>query len=155
MTGGDENLNTAPPFHNLRNCSLEDKFISPKMKITNLINNKKFENLLRENAFDNLFEPNAMSACQYHEANWFTLQNRNGDDFLDIFAMNIRSLPKHAGELVGFFNLMTTKLDVVVLTGIGTKNISLVENLLPGYKFYYITPDKNKCGGVGIYMRRQ
>ena len=135
------------------NCSLEDEFVSPKRKITNLINNKKFENLLRENAFDNLFEPNAISSCQYQEANEFTLRNRNGDDFLNIFSMNIRSLPKHGGGLVCFFNLMTTKFDVVVLTEIGAKNITLVENLLPGYKFYYIIPDKNKCGGVGIYMR--
>ena len=135
------------------NCSLEDEFISSKRKITNLINNKKFENLLRENAFDNLFEPNAISSCQFQEANEFTLRNRNGDDFLNIFSMNIRSLPKHGGELVCFFNLMTTKFDVVVLTEVRAKNITLVENLLPGYKFYYIIPDKNKCGGVGIYMR--
>ena len=67
--------------------------------------------------------------------------------------MNIRSLPKHGGELVCFFNLMTTKFDVVVLTEIGAKNITLGENLLPGYKFYYIIPDKNKWGGVEIYMR--
>ena len=55
--------------------------------------------------------------------------------------MNIRSLPKHGGELVFFFNLMTTKFDVV-LTEFGGKNITLVENLLPGYKFYYIIPEK-------------
>ena len=80
------------------NCSLEDEFNSPKRKTTNLINNKKFENLLRENACDNLFEPNAISSCQYQEANGFTLRNRNGDDFLNIFLMNIRSLAKHGGE---------------------------------------------------------
>ena len=58
---------------------------------------------------------------------------------------------------------MTTKFDVVVLTEFGGKNITLVENLLPGYKLYYIIPEKtkkqkqkqkkNKCGGVGIYRR--
>ena len=134
-------------------CSLEDEFISPKRKITNLINNKKFGNLLRENTFDNLFEPKAISSCQYQEANEFTLRNRNGDDFLNIFSMNIRSLPKHGGELLCFLNLMTTKFDVVVLTEIGAKNFTSVGNLLPGFKFYSIIPDKNKCGGVGIYMR--
>ena len=102
MTGDDENLNIELPFRNLMNCSLQDEFISPKRKISNLINNK-FENLLRENALDNLFEPNAMSSCQYQEANEFTLQNRNGDDFLNIFSMNIRSLPKHGDEWVCFF----------------------------------------------------
>ena len=48
---------------------------------------------------------------------------------------------------------MTTKFDAVVLTEIGAKNITLVENLVPGYKFYYIVTDKNKCGGVGIYIK--
>ena len=29
--------------------------------------------------------------------------------------------------------------------------MSVVENLLPNYNFQYVLPEKNKCGGVGIY----
>ena len=38
-----------------------------------------------------------------------------------------------------------------MLTEIGSKNISVVEKLIPNYNFHYILPAKNKCGGVGIY----
>ena len=50
-----------------------------------------------------------------------------------------------------FLKSLKTKFDAIVLTEIGSKNISVVEKLIPNYNFHYIFPAKNKCGGVGIY----
>ena len=33
---------------------------------------------------------------------------------------------------------------------IGSKNISVVEKLIPNYNFHYMLLAKNQCGGVGI-----
>ena len=77
--------------------------------------------------------------------------NRNGDGFLNIFSMNIRSLPKHGGELVNFISSMETKFEVIILTEIGARNLSVVLNLFPAYTFHNVRPQNNNYGGVGIY----
>ena len=59
------------------------------------------------------------------------------------FSLNIRSLPKHGGELLYFLKSLKTKFDAIVLTEIGSKNISVVEKLIPNYNFHYILPAKN------------
>ena len=66
--------------------------------------------------------------------------------------MNIRSLPKHKGELVAYLSNLPL-FDILVLTEIGARNIDLTANLLTGYDFLYVLPDKNTHGGVGIYWR--
>ena len=62
--------------------------------------------------------------------------------FKCIFSFNIRSLPKHGGELLYFFKSLKTQFDAIVLTEIGSKNISPVEKLTPNYNFHYILPAK-------------
>ena len=69
----------------------------------------------------------------------------------EFFSLNIRSLPGHGGELFCFLKDLNTKFHIIVLTDIGSKNISVVENLLPNYNFQYVLPEKNKFGGVGIF----
>ena len=66
--------------------------------------------------------------------------------------MNIRCLPKHSGELRCFINVLGNEFDIIVLTEIGSRNISTVEHLFAGYVFFYVTPDVNFYGGVGIYI---
>ena len=40
--------------------------------------------------------------------------------------------------------------DILILTEIGARNIDLTANLLTGYDFLYVLPDKNTHGGVGV-----
>ena len=44
------------------------------------------------------------------------------------------------------------EFDVIILTEIGARNISTVENLMEGYDFYYVLPIDNMYGRVGIYL---
>ena len=46
---------------------------------------------------------------------------------------------------------METKFDVIILTEIGARNLSVVLNLFPAYTFHYVRPQNNNYGGVGIY----
>ena len=68
--------------------------------------------------------------------------------------MNIRSLPKHGGELLCFMSVLKTKFDIIVLTEIDTRNIELVKHLFENFKFHYVLALENLYGGVGIYFNK-
>ena len=51
-----------------------------------------------------------------------------------------------------YLNTFTINFDIIVLSEIGARNLSTVENLLPNYDFYYTIPTNNNYGGVGIYI---
>ena len=83
----------------------------------------------------------------WHHANTSTKMNslrktEKSDECLNIFALNIRSLPKQGGELLYFLKDLNTKFDVIVLPEIGSKNISVVEKLIPDHDFHYVLPAK-------------
>ena len=139
------------PFYSLTDFNVENEFISTKRKFENLMNNEKFENFLKDNKYEQILNPSNVTPCEYFDEEEFSKKYRKGDECLNIFSLNIRSLPKHGGELFCFLKDLNTKFHIIVLTEIGSKNISVVENLLPNYNFQYVLPEKNKCGGVGIY----
>ena len=115
------------------------------------MDNDEFKAYLQENKFEQLFNPFDSITCQYYDENEFISANKNGDVFLNMFSMNIRSLPKHGGELVNFIGCMETKFDVIILTEIGARNLSVVLNLFPNYSFHCVRPHNNNYGGIGIY----
>ena len=139
------------PFYSLTDFNVEDEFISTKRKFENLMNNEKFENFLKDNKYEQILNPSNVTPCEYFDEEEFSKKYRKGDECLNIFSLNIRSLPKHGGELFCFLRDLNTKFHIIVLTEIGSKNISVAENLLPNYNFQYVLQEKNKCGGVGIY----
>ena len=133
----------------MTNYDIECEYTSTKKKLLYIMDNDEFQTYLNENEFEQLFNPFDSVKCQYYDENEFISANRNGDGFFNIFSMNIRSLPKHGGELVNFINSMETKFDVIILTEIGARNLSVVLNLFPNYTFHYVRPHKNNYGGVG------
>ena len=147
----DVNYAEIMPFYSLTDVNVENEFLSTKRKFENLMNNEKFENFLKDNKYEQILNPSNVTPCEYFDEEEFSKKYRKGDECLNIFSLNIRSLPKHGGELFCFLKDLNTKFHIIVLTEIGSKNISVVENLLPNYNFQYVLPEKNKCGGVGIY----
>ena len=143
------------PFQGLTDYDVEDEYIPTKRKILTLSDNPKFEEFLKTNQFDSLFNPSDLNCCKYYDEDEFNDLNRQGDGFLNVFSLNIRSLPKHGGELACYLNILKMQFDIIVMTEIGAKNINLMENLLENYTLYYITPKSNRCGGVGIYIRNK
>ena len=131
-------------FHDLTNYNVENEFTSVIRGAINLLNNEKFEKLIKENNIDGLLDPRKLNSCQYYDENQFIWENRE-----DRVYLNIHSLPRHGRELVGFWNLLKTKFDILILTEIGAKNKSMIEQLLPDYALHYAIPDKDKCGRVG------
>ena len=132
--------------------TLKKNFASTKRKFVDLVNNDKFQTIVKENKYKELFNPNQNYSCQYYTEDDFIIKNRNGDDFLNIFSLNIRSLPKNGGELLNFLGSLKTEFHVIILTEIGSQNLTVVEKLLPNYTYFHKIPKKNYWGGVGIYV---
>ena len=50
--------------------------------------------------------------------------------------MNIRSLPKHGGELAVFLKLLEADFDIIVLMEIGSRNIDTVKYIWDSHQFF-------------------
>ena len=55
----------------------------------------EFKAYLKENKFEELFNTFDPITCQFYDEDQFIYADINGDVFLNMFSMNIRSLPKH------------------------------------------------------------
>ena len=49
-------------------------------------------------------------------------------------------------------SVLETRFDVIILTEIGARNTTTVQNIMKEYNFYYVIPENNFYGGVGIYV---
>ena len=76
------------------------------------MNNDKFQTIVKENKYEELFKPNQIFSCQYYTEDEFIIKNRNGDDFLNIFSLNMRSLPKRieSDKTTSIYNVSTRVL---------------------------------------------
>ena len=140
------------PFENITDYDLENEFKSAKARIQQKMNDHRLENFLKKNYLMELFNPFDLNMCKYFDEDEYNGLRRSSKYHLNVFSMNIRSLPKHAGDLVVFLKLLEMEFDVIILTEIGARNISTVENLMEGYDFHYVLPIDNMYEGVGIYL---
>ena len=140
------------PFMNMSDFDIENNYLSAKAKVRQLMENHGLPQFIEENYFTNLFNPENISLCQYYDEDAFDGLRRDSSRHLNVFSMNIRSLPKHGGELVVYLDILKTKFDVIVLTEIGARNLTVVEHLFTNFTFYYTIPTNNQYGGVGIYL---
>ena len=118
------------------------------------MDNYRLTEFLKENLFDELFNPNDIKQCDYFDEVKLVNLNRPTPSHLNIFSMNIRSLPKHGGELLYLMSVLETKFDIIVLTKIGTRNIELVKHMFDNYEFHYVLALNNLYGGIGIYFSK-
>ena len=107
---------------------------------------------LKGNYLSELFDPQDLVLCSYYDKSEFVKSNRNSENNLNVISMNIRSLPTHYGELLCMLSVLETRFDVIILTEIGARNITTVQNIMNEYNFYYVIAENNFYGGVGIYV---
>ena len=82
---------------------------STKKYIINLLDNHMLCEYLEESYLNTVFNPNDLHLCNYFAEDEFIVCNRNTKSHLNILSMNIRSLPKHSGELKSFINICIVK----------------------------------------------
>ena len=139
------------PFGNLTDFDLENSYSTSKERIVQLMENHGIYDFIKENHFSDLFNNQDIPECAYFSEDEFIHLKRDAPSNLNVFSMNIRSLPKHGGELTVFLKLLKADFDIVVLTEIGSRNIDTVKYLLDSHEFYHVAP-VNMYGGVGIYV---
>ena len=139
------------PFHNQTSYDIEVHFQTAKRKITELMSNNGLLDFMKENNLNELCDMQYLKTCQYFDEDEFIKKGFNSDNYLNIFSMNIRSLPRHGGELTLFLNMLQTKFDIIVLCEIGARTISTVDNML-GITFIMYCHQKNNFGGV-VYTK--
>ena len=121
----DVNFAELKPFYSQSDYDIENEFLTTNRKFDNLLDNKQFEMFLKENQYEQIFNPTCVTPCQYFDEDEFINKNKMGENFLNVFSLNIRSLPKHGGEFLHFLKSLKTKFEVIVLTEKGAKNISV------------------------------
>ena len=104
---------------------------------------------------ENLFNPEWYNICEYFDEETSISFKKDATNHLQILSPNIRSLPKHGDELVCLLEVLETKFQIIVLTEIGSRNISTVEHISEHYQLYYVTPKEYMFGEVGIYVSEE
>ena len=90
------------PFANLTDFDLEQEFQTTKNYFLSLMKENCFYSAIKENKFMNMMNGPENEPCKYYDNEEFIALNLNQRQFLNIFSLNISSLPKHAGELACF-----------------------------------------------------
>ena len=153
MCSTDTNLLDALPFNNLVNYDIELLFENSKTRIQKLMTDHRLTEYIKEQKLSNMLNSTDYTSCKYYDEEEFI--KLGIANHLNVFSLNIRSLPKHGGELSNFINSLKHEFHVIILTEIGARNLSLAENLLPSHhSLKYVIPEKNLKGGVGIYMSK-
>ena len=93
---------------------------------------------MNENYLLGLSDPDDQNHCKYFDENEFNQQSRNRPNYLNIFSINIRSLPKHGEELIHFLNLPYARIDIIILTEIGSRKIFTLGYLTDHYDFHHV-----------------
>ena len=92
------------PFENITDYDVENELESAKARIQQKMNDHRLENFLEENYLMDLFNPFDLNVCKYFDEDEHNGQRRSSKYHLNVVSMNIRSLPKHAGDLVVLLN---------------------------------------------------
>ena len=154
MYNMNENFLDALPFKNLVSYEIELLFETSRDRIHKLMTDHRLIEHIKENNLTRLFDISNHTSCQYYDEEQYTRLEKCPNQ-LNVFLLNVRSLPKHGGELVNYLNILKSEFHIIILTEIGSRNLSLVENLFPTHhSLQYITPINNPKGGVGIYISK-
>ena len=151
MYNHEDNILNGLPFHSIVDYDVETNFESSKRRIQRLMEDHRILNFIKQYNLNRDLEFDDLQQCSYHDEESFNKLSISSKS-INIFSLNIRSLPGHGGQLLNFLNLLDCRFDILILTEIGSRNISVVETLLPGYAFHHVTPINNMYGGIGIYV---
>ena len=83
---------------------------------------------------------------------WKWICKKQSENNLNVISMNIRRLPKHYGELLCMLSVLETRFDVIIVTEIGARKTTTVQNSMNEYNLYYVIPENNSYGGLGIHV---
>ena len=155
MASTGNNYLSVMPFRDIVNYDIQEMFTSSKDRIQQLMNDRGLMEYIKRNNLSKIIDPERLSLCDYYDEQQFNRLKNIGDAHLNVFSLNIRSLPLHGVELKIFLSILRAKFHILIITEIGSKGISTVENLFPDYWFEHVLPNNSTKGGVGIYISKE
>ena len=124
------------PFPGQTDHDIEVTFVSAKAQIRYKMDINGFLESINDDKLNSYCSPYDTRRCEYYSADEFIKKINKCNQTLNIISFNIRSLPRHSGELVLFLEALEIHFHVIVLSEIGARSIGTVEHLLSNYDFY-------------------
>ena len=140
------------PFSDLTGFDVEITLSSATERFVQLRDNHCINEFILETYLKYSIVTQGIALCNYFNEDEFAQFKRETPSNLNIFPINVCSLPKHGSDLLVFLKLLDTDLNIVVLMEIWSHNIYLLEHLLNDYDLYYVRHLNKIYGGVGILV---
>ena len=151
-----ENIASEMPFYGVTNPELYNVLENTEIEMKRLLNNNDKYNLIKATQHDsNIIENN----CKYYTSEELrnelhckkSTQTRRND--FRLIHLNIRSLDKNWGQLMGLLNTIDADFDIIALSETGRKNIENREAQLKhyGYKMLVHKPTQIRGGAALVY----
>ena len=94
------------PFRSVVDYDVEDMFISGKKRVQQLMNDHGIIDYIKEHSLSKLLDIENFSSCNYFDEEQFNKLNQVSNAHLNVFSMNIRSLPLHGAELKIYLSML-------------------------------------------------
>ena len=154
MSPSAANIIQKLPFFGQTDHDIELTFGRAKAQIRYKMDTNGFPDFIKDDKLSSLRNPYNAMQCEYYNEDEFSRNQRRCKQTLHIISLNIRSLPKHGGELHVFLEALEINVYIIVLSEIGARNIGAVEHLFALSRLSLCTPRDNYFGGVSIYIHK-
>ena len=118
------------PFPGQTDHDIELTFWSAKAQIRYKMDTNGFLEFRKDDEFISLCNLYDTLRCEYYSENEFIRKINKCNQTFNIISFNIRSLPRHNGELIVFLEALEIHIHVIVFSEIGARNIGTVKHLL-------------------------
>ena len=92
--------------------------------------------------------------CYPNQIIQFIADDRLTRDMLRIWHLNIRCLNSNYRELKASLSEVKNDIDVIALSETWNYNLENLGQVLPGYNFFYLKSEINRCGGVAVFIKK-
>ena len=103
------------PFHSLVNYDLACEFQSAKNVIKQKMDCNNMREFMINNKLNNIFSFDETMKCQYYDEDMFIKSYFDNGQHINILTLNIRSLPKHGGNLLCLLSSLKIKFQLSTL----------------------------------------
>ena len=98
----DASIANELPFRDLVDFDIEICHESSKTRIQKLMDDHRLTKFVNENTLSRLLQSEDSIRCSYHDEASFNTLNLSDNEHINVFSLNIRSLPLHGGQLLAF-----------------------------------------------------
>ena len=111
---GNDSILSEMPFHGVTDYDVINDFVSVKQQILDKMSANGMDNFLAKCKLDQIFSYDREITCNYYDEEMIINTKINDNNHLNILSLNIRSLPKHGGDLLCLLKALETQFHIIV-----------------------------------------